>query len=130
VAVDRLTRTNPTGGMPVPALPWASSRTAEPGREYLVLASALPLRRFWATPGFVRMALQVRRQLAGAPRLGRVTYLHFAAAWPSIPDDKGFSDRINSLPAGQVLLLQGSASLPTRCGDTTSPTSPCTGGPS
>jgi hypothetical protein len=48
----------------VAAPPWMSSKTVEPDREYLVLASALPLRRFWATPGFLRMVLQVRRQLA------------------------------------------------------------------
>jgi heme-degrading monooxygenase HmoA len=53
----------------VPALPWTSSRAVEPEREYLVLASALPLRRFRATPGFMRMALQIRRQLADAPGL-------------------------------------------------------------
>lgn len=47
------------------APPWMSSKTVEPDREFLVLASALPLRRFWATPGFLRMVLQVRRQLAG-----------------------------------------------------------------
>jgi heme-degrading monooxygenase HmoA len=55
--------------MPVPALPWTSSQTVEPDHEYVVLASALPLRRFWTTPGFLRMVLQVRQQLAGAPGL-------------------------------------------------------------
>lgn len=30
--------------------------------------------------------------------LGRVTYEHFAAAWPSRTDDYGFADRMNSLP--------------------------------
>ncbi len=30
--------------------------------------------------------------------LGRVTYQGFAAAWPSMTDEGGFSDRMNSLP--------------------------------
>ena len=30
--------------------------------------------------------------------LGRVTYQGFAAAWPSITDEAGFADRMNSLP--------------------------------
>jgi heme-degrading monooxygenase HmoA len=53
----------------VPALPWKSYATAAPDREYLVLASSLPLRHFRATPQFMRMVLQVRRQLDGAPGL-------------------------------------------------------------
>jgi dihydrofolate reductase len=30
--------------------------------------------------------------------LGRVTYQGFAAAWPSVTDEAGFADRMNSLP--------------------------------
>lgn len=30
--------------------------------------------------------------------LGRITYQGFAASWPSIEDDQGFADRMNSLP--------------------------------
>jgi dihydrofolate reductase len=30
--------------------------------------------------------------------LGRVTYEGFAAAWPSVADEAGFADRMNSLP--------------------------------
>src|SRR5215216_3616828 len=30
--------------------------------------------------------------------LGRVTYEIFAASWPSISDEQGFADRMNSLP--------------------------------
>lgn len=30
--------------------------------------------------------------------LGRVTYQHFAAAWPTMTDEAGFADRMNSLP--------------------------------
>lgn len=53
----------------MPALPWISGRSVEPDRDYLVLASELPLLQFRATPGFLRMVLKVRRQLAGAPGL-------------------------------------------------------------
>lgn len=35
---------------------------------------------------------------ADALLLGRVTYEHFAAAWPSMTDEQGFADRMNSLP--------------------------------
>ncbi len=35
---------------------------------------------------------------ADALLLGRVTYQHFAAAWPSLTDEEGFADRMNSLP--------------------------------
>jgi len=30
--------------------------------------------------------------------LGRVTYEGFAASWPSVTDEQGFADRMNSLP--------------------------------
>jgi len=35
---------------------------------------------------------------AEAQLLGRVTYEGFAAAWPSVTDDVGFADRMNSMP--------------------------------
>lgn len=35
---------------------------------------------------------------ADALLLGRVTYEHFAAAWPEITDEEGFADRMNSIP--------------------------------
>src|SRR5258708_18467927 len=35
---------------------------------------------------------------SGALLLGRVTYQIFAAAWPSMKDEKGFADRMNGLP--------------------------------
>jgi heme-degrading monooxygenase HmoA len=50
-------------------VPWKSFASAEPERQYLVLASRLPLRRFSATVRFGRRATQVRRQLASASGL-------------------------------------------------------------
>jgi dihydrofolate reductase len=35
---------------------------------------------------------------AEAQLLGRVTYEGFAAAWPSMEDDAGFADKMNSMP--------------------------------
>ena len=35
---------------------------------------------------------------ADALLLGRVTYQDFASAWPTMTDDNGFADRMNSLP--------------------------------
>jgi dihydrofolate reductase len=35
---------------------------------------------------------------ADALLLGRVTYEHFAAAWPEMTDGEGFADRMNSIP--------------------------------
>jgi dihydrofolate reductase len=35
---------------------------------------------------------------AGAYLLGRRTYQEFAAVWPQITDDKGFAERMNSMP--------------------------------
>src|SRR4029077_21113095 len=46
-----------------------------------------------------RVAVKVA-ELCGADALllVRVTYEHFAAAWPSMTDEAGFADRMNSLP--------------------------------
>lgn len=55
----------------------------------------------WQLPFFDQdMAGGVLEELlaADALLLGRVTYQHFAAAWPSITDEEGFADRMNSLP--------------------------------
>lgn len=55
----------------------------------------------WQLPLFDEdQAHGVRDELfaAGALLLGRVTYQSMAAAWPSMTDDDGFADRMNSLP--------------------------------
>lgn len=35
---------------------------------------------------------------ADALLLGRITYEHFAAVWPTLRDEEGFADRMNSIP--------------------------------
>ena len=55
----------------------------------------------WQLPFFdPDMATGVREGLfaAGALLLGRVTYEQFAAAWPSMTDEEGFAERMNTLP--------------------------------
>ena len=46
------------------------------------------------------MGEAMMQQLASqdAVLLGRVTYQGFAKAWPSMTDEQGFADRMNSLP--------------------------------
>jgi hypothetical protein len=53
----------------MPAMPWKSLRTAEPGREYLALLSYLPLRHFRAIPKFFRFTLETQKQLSSAAGL-------------------------------------------------------------
>src|ERR1700757_3491456 len=51
---------------PMPALPWTQRQEIDPGREYVAMASRLPLKRRRSIPGFLRDALAIRRQLARA----------------------------------------------------------------
>ncbi len=53
----------------MPALPWLQRQPADPDREYLAMASRLPLKSYRFIPGFLRDTLQVRRQLAQTPGL-------------------------------------------------------------
>jgi hypothetical protein len=53
----------------VPDLPWTSRAALEPGSEYLVMASHLPLNRISATVRFFRAVSAVRKQLAAADGL-------------------------------------------------------------
>ena len=48
----------------MPALPWVQGQAVEPEREYVTMASRLPLRAYRFIPGFLRDTLRVRRQLA------------------------------------------------------------------
>jgi hypothetical protein len=48
----------------MPALPWVERMHIEPDRDYVVMASRLPLRSYRFVPGFLRDTLRIRRQLA------------------------------------------------------------------
>jgi hypothetical protein len=53
----------------VPDLPWTARAQMEPGTDYLVMASHLPLKRISSTVRFFRGVSAVRRQLAAADGL-------------------------------------------------------------
>ena len=53
----------------MPALPWTQRLAVEPGRQYVAMASRLPLKRRRSIPGFLRDTLAIRRQLARADGL-------------------------------------------------------------
>jgi hypothetical protein len=53
----------------MPDLPWTARAEMEPGTDYLVMASHLPLRRITATVRFFRGVSAVRKQLATADGL-------------------------------------------------------------
>jgi dihydrofolate reductase len=55
----------------------------------------------WHNPYWNDELAQIQQEqlfASDALLLGRVTYEGFAAAWPSMKDDEGFADRMNSLP--------------------------------
>ena len=51
------------------ALPWVQRQEIEPAREYVAMASRLPLAQHRSIPGFIRDTLGIRRQLASTPGL-------------------------------------------------------------
>jgi hypothetical protein len=53
----------------MPALPWTGRQPIDPARSYLVMASRLPLIAHRSIPGFLRDAMEIRRQLARAEGL-------------------------------------------------------------
>jgi hypothetical protein len=53
----------------VPDLPWTERAAMEPGNDYLVMASHLPLHRISSTVRFFRAVSAVRKQLATADGL-------------------------------------------------------------
>ena len=53
----------------MPDLPWTAAGELEPGRQYVVMASHLPLRRITSTPRFFRAVAAVRKQLRTAEGL-------------------------------------------------------------
>ena len=71
----------------MPALPWVEREKPDPSRQYLAMASRLPLRGYISVPGFLRSTMAVRRQLAGTDglvgyglfaELGRKTFWTFS----------------------------------------------------
>jgi quinol monooxygenase YgiN len=50
----------------MPDVAWTATAELEPGHEYLVMASHLPLRSITATPRFFRAVAAIRKQLRGA----------------------------------------------------------------
>jgi hypothetical protein len=52
--------------IPMPALPWTTISPPDRAREYVVMASRLPLARYRDMPGFLRAAMLIRAQLARA----------------------------------------------------------------
>jgi hypothetical protein len=63
----------------VPATPWKVLRPVQPDRDYLVLLSFLPLRRFRDFLAFARHDLRITRQLQTAP--GLVGYSKLGRPW-------------------------------------------------
>jgi Domain of unknown function (DUF3291) len=53
----------------MPDLPWTARAEMEPGTEYLVMASHLPLSRITGTVRFFRAVFAIRKQLATADGL-------------------------------------------------------------
>lgn len=53
----------------MPPIPWRSVATPQPNRDYLVMASRLPLRSYRRMPWFLRLTVSVVRQLEGTDGL-------------------------------------------------------------
>lgn len=53
----------------MPDIRWTAAGQLEPGREYVVMASHLPLRSITSTPRFFRAVAAIRKQLRGAEGL-------------------------------------------------------------
>jgi heme-degrading monooxygenase HmoA len=53
----------------VAQFPWTQREQIDRGRDYVVMASLLPLTKYRSIPGFLRDTLAIRRQLRTAPGL-------------------------------------------------------------
>ena len=53
----------------MPTLPWTSLGEVDAARDYVVMASRLPLARYRDIPRFLRASLDIRRQLANSEGL-------------------------------------------------------------
>src|SRR6266508_6534956 len=92
----------------MPAFPWTARAEIDPTRQYLVMASRLPLRSHWKIPAFLRLTLAIRKQLARSE--GLVGYSLLAqplsktfwtlSAW----QDEAYLDRFaRALPHADVI---------------------------
>jgi hypothetical protein len=63
----------------MPKLPWKAVHEVDPQTECTVMGSRLPLRHHWDIPGFLRLTMQIRRQLAATE--GLVGYALGAQLW-------------------------------------------------
>jgi hypothetical protein len=81
----------------MPALPWLERQPIDPQREYVAMASRLPLKSYGSVPGFLHDTMQIRRQLAQTSGLvgytlnaglARKTFLTF-----SVWEDQASLDR-------------------------------------
>jgi dihydrofolate reductase len=69
--------------------------------EYLTLDGVMEAPNKWSFQFWSDEAAKFKYDelfASGALLLGRVTYDGFAAAWPSMKDEQGFADRMNSMP--------------------------------
>jgi hypothetical protein len=83
----------------MPALPWTSIRDVDRDREYVAMASRLPLTHYRSIPGFLRDTLRIRNQLAHTDglvgyslnaRLTRKTFWTLSV-WTDEPSLRGFA---------------------------------------
>lgn len=68
---------------------------------YVTLDGVMEAPNEWSFPFWNEEAGQFKFDelfASDALLLGRVTYQGFAAAWPTMKDDQGFADRMNSMP--------------------------------
>lgn len=89
-------------------MPWKSLAPVEPGREYVVLLSFLPLRSFFRLPLFFRYSVQINAQLRETP--GAIGYamraqmfaLHFwtLSVWDN---DKALMEFVSRIPHGEAM---------------------------
>lgn len=69
--------------------------------EYLTLDGVFEEPGEWSLPFWNDEAMQFKFDelfASDAQLLGRKTYEGFAAAWPSMTDEQGFADRMNTMP--------------------------------
>src|SRR5215212_1813944 len=69
--------------------------------EFMTLDGVMEAPNLWSFPYWTDDISKIKFDelfASDAMLLGRVTYEGFAAAWPSMTDEAGFADRMNSLP--------------------------------